>query len=196
MQFFKVYSVFVLFLVIPSCGYMGSLNPLGSSHPYSSAHSSIERLRENQLNEVLKKYKNVDEIPKLELESSAHQMEKEANKILQNCKPLPFIVDASASDIFSDVEIEKPTFRISPFSGWHFVMNIKFRSNKSFKWDTGIKARFLDIKQAVIDESTVYLSSSGFISRPGELTNATTELEFKHAPKVTKVVFELAKPSR
>jgi hypothetical protein len=175
---------------------MGSLNPLGSSHPYSSAHSSIERLGENQRNEFFKKYKNQNEIPELELKSSFDKLQKEADKILQSCKPLPFTIDASASDILSDVEIEKTTFDTGAFSGWHFIINIKFRSNKSFKWDTGIKARFLDIKQAVIDESTVYLSSSGFISRPGELTNATTELEFKHAPKVTKVVFELAKPSR
>jgi len=177
-------------IIIPASLYLFYVIFLGYHHPYKAAYTYIETSRSAQEKEFAKKYNNPSDIPRLESKNAFDKLKNESDKLLQSITPLPYVVDNSISSTISEIQIGKSTLDSAGFLGWYFEIDIKFKSQKSLEFSTGINVRFMDSQGAMVDENEVHLSASGKTTRAGEMVNATVRLDYSDAPKVVKMIFE------
>ena len=177
-------------VIIPTCLYLMYSSIFGYNYPYRAAHASIEISRASQEKEFAKKYNNPSDIPRLESKNAFDKLKNESDKLLQSITPLPYAVDNSISNSISEIQIGKSTLDSAGFLGWYFEIDLKFKSQKSLEFSTGINVRFMDSQGAMVDENEVHLSTSGKTTRAGEMVNATVRLDYSDAPKVVKMIFE------
>lgn len=177
-------------VIIPACLYFMYSSIFGYNYPYKIAHASIELSRAIQEKEFARKYNNPSDIPRLESKNAFDKLKNESDKILQSITPLPYIVDNSILNSISEIQIGKSSLDSAGLLGWYFEIDLKFKSQKSLEYSTGINVRFMDSQGAMVDENEVHLSTFGKKTRAGEMVNATVHLDYSDAPKVVRMIFE------